>query len=53
MQYFFCKLVQMDRLNSVIIDYFQICSSKIPPKIFALKYSAFSVNWCKCPILVG
>ena len=27
--------------------------SSIPPKIFALQYSAFSVNWCKCPILVG
>ena len=27
--------------------------SSIPPKIFALKYSAFSVNWCKYPILVG
>ena len=25
----------------------------LPQKIFALQYSAFSVNWCKCPILVG
>ena len=24
-----------------------------PLKIFALKYSAFSVNWCKYPILDG
>ena len=24
-----------------------------PLTIFALEYSAFSVNWCKCPILVG
>ena len=50
------------------IDYFQIFGkspksnrriwwvlfiSSIPPKIFAPQYSAFSVNWCKCPILVG
>ena len=50
------------------IDHFQICGkspksiwriwwelfrSSIPTKIIALQCSAFSVNWCKCPILIG
>ena len=27
--------------------------ASVPLKEFALQRSAFSVNWCKCPILIG
>ena len=59
---------KIQQISTFWIGYFQICGkspksiwriwwelfrTSNPPKIIALQCSAFSVNWCKWPILIG